>query len=576
VLSRRDGGGPSAVPMSDDRLVGIIPRVRRSLILLALLLLLVSCAGEQKVADTQTTATAPAPDDNTPRDGGTLIRRLDTDVVGLNPVIAASRYDRYVDSYLFTPMVQIDKDLRVSPGLAEEWDISDDGRLYIFKLNPKATFSDGTPVRATDVVFTLRKIADPASEAIQIAGSFEFLDLARTRAVDDHTVEVGFREPLASQLIRFNDVQILPERIYSKGKFRDDYNSTPVGSGPYRLVRRVPNREIVMERRDDYWGPRPHIKTVIFKVINDHATAWSALQRGDIDETLVTSDTWVREQNNPAHKDKINFERFYSLNYNYIAWNNRHPIFKDKRVRRALTMCMPIEAIVKDLYHGTARAMSGHFMPEDWAYNPAVPVVRHDREAAKALLAEAGWKDTNGDGVLDKDGKPFKFALIIMTGNPVTKQLGQLVESELKAIGVDMELQLLDGATAISQLTRGNYEALYGGWDLDPDPDPYALFHSSQIPPRGQNFVFYSNPEADRLIEAGRRELDQSKRKEIYQQLHALLSEDQPYTWMIQSSAKWALTKRVRNAELSRGMGFFLWFPGELGWWLAGDGRTPR
>ena len=504
-----------------------------------------------------------------------MLRRLETDVVGVNPVLASSRYDRYVDAYLFTPLVQVDRDLNTAPGLATEWEISKDGLLYTFKLNENATFSDGSPVRASDVVFTLRKIVDPTAEALQIGGSFEFLDLERTRAVDGHTVEVGFTKPLASQLVRFNDVMIVPERIYSKGNFRDDYNTTAVGSGPYRLVRRVPNREIVMERRDDYWGARPHIKTVIFKVINDHGTAWSALQRGDVDETLITSDTWIREQNNPVHKGKIAFERFYSLNYNYIAWNGRHPLFADRGVRRALTMCMPIEAIVKDLYHGTARAMSGHFLPEDWAYNPEVPVIRHDPEGARRLLAEAGWTDSNADGVLDRNGKPFRFSLIIMTGNPVTKQLGQMVQSELKRVGVDVELELLDGATAISRLLKGNYQALYSGWDLDPDPDPFALFHSSQTPPRGQNFVFYSNPVADRLIEAGRRELDQTKRKEIYHRLHAVLSEDQPYTWMIQSSAKWALNERVRNVQNSRGFGFFLWYPGELDWWLAA-GRGPR
>ena len=545
--------------------------MRRSVSFLAVLLLVVCCSPERKQPDATSTATTATIDDNTPRDGGTLVRRLDTDVVGLNPIIAASRYDRYVDSYLFTPIVHIDKDLRVSPGLADEWEISKDGLLYTFKLNKRATFADGKPVRASDVVFTMRKIADPKSEALQIAGSFEYLDLARTRAVDDHTVEIGFRQPLASQLVRFNDVQVIPEHVYGKGNFREDFNSNAVGSGAYRLVRRVPNREIVMERREDYWGTRPHIKTVIFKVISDHNTAWNAIQRGDIDETLVTSDTWIREQNNPKYKDTINFERFYSLNYNYIAWNNKHPLFTDKRVRRALSMCMPIESIVKDLYHGTARAMSGHFMPEDWAYNPKVPVIRHDPAGAKKLLEEAGWKDSNGDGTVDKGGKPFKFALIIMTGNPVTKQLGQMVQSELKGIGVDVELQLLDGATAISQLLKGNYEALYSGWDLDPDPDPYAIFHSSQFPPRGQNFVYYKNPEADRLIEAGRRELDQAKRKEIYNRLHEVLSEDQPYTWMIQSSAKWALSKRVRGVEASRGFGFFLWYPGEFAWWLADD-----
>ena len=530
--------------------------------------MVVSCGREEKVS--QRSAAAPI-DDGTPRDGGTLYRRLDTDVAGLNPVIAGNRYDRYVEAYLFTPLIALDRNLRPAPALAKDWEVSDDGLLYTFKLNEKATFADGTPVRASDVVFTLLRIIDPASEAIQIASSFEFLDPARTRAVDDHTVQVGFKQALASQLVRFNDVYVLPERIYSKGKFREDFNATAVGSGPYRLVRRVPNKEIVLERREEYWDVKPHIKTVVFKIISDHATAWNAIKKGEIDETLVTSDTWIREQNNPALKKTLGFQRFYSLNYNYIAWNHRNTLFRDKRVRQALAMCMPVEAIVRDLYHGTARAMTGHFTPDEWAYNPQVPVIRYDPDAARARLAEAGWKDQNGDGVLDRGGKPFKFDLIIMTGSPVTKQLGQMVQQELERVGVGVELVLLDGATAIQRLVEGNYEAMYGGWDLDPDPDPYALFHSSQIPPNGRNVVYYANPEADRLLEAGRKELDEGKRKEIYHRLHAVLAEDQPYCWIIQASAKWALSERLRNVQSSRGLGFFGWYPGELDWWLAHD-----
>lgn len=546
----------------------------RRILALAVLLLAVCCHRETPApGQTQTAATIA---DDTPRDGGTLVRRLDTDVVSLNPIIASSRYDRYVGAYLFTPLVQIDKNLDVAPGLAEEWDISKDGLLYTFKLNDKATFSDGTPVRASDVVFTLRKIVDPTAEALQIAGSFEFLDLARTRAVDDHTVEVGFKQPLASQLVRFNDVMVLPEHVYGKGDFRKDFNiDKVVGSGPYRLVKREPGREIVMERRPEYWDERPLIKSVVFKVISDHGTAWNALKRGELDETLVTSDTFMREHNNPALTKTINFQRFYTRNYNAILWNNRNPVFSDKRVRKAMAMCMPVEAIVRDVYHGTARAMTGHFVPEEWAYNPEVPSLRYDPPAARKLLEEAGWMDRNGDGLLEKNGKPFKFDLIILTGNPITRQIGQMVQAELKAIGVGIELSLLDGATGIQRLIAGNYEAIYMGWDLDPDPDPYAMFHSTQTHPRGQNFAFYANPEADRIMEAARRELDQSKRKELYHRLHWILYEDQPYCWLIQASAKWALTKRVRNVETSRGMGFFLWYPGELGWWLA-DAGAPR
>jgi peptide/nickel transport system substrate-binding protein len=534
-----------------------------------LILLCVACGGPEKPA--QTTSAAALPNDDTPRDGGTLNRRLDLDVVTLNPVITTSRYDRFAQQYLFTPLIHIDRDLKPIPGLAESWEISDDGLLYTFKLNPKATFSDGTPVRASDVLFTLKKIVDPAVEAVQIAGSFEHIDLTRTRVVDEHTIEVAFRQPLAAQLLKFNDVLTIPEHVYSKGDFRKDFNDRAVGSGPYTLVRRVPGKEVVVQRRADYWDRKPYIQTVVMKVINDHGTAFNALRLGQIDETMIASDTWVRERNNPALANKIDFQRFYTLNYNYIGWNNRNPLLSDKRVRRALTMCVPIESIINDLYHGTSRAMSGPFTPDEWAYNPNVPAVRYNPEEAKQLFAAAGWKDNDGDGVLDKDGRKFSLTLLTMTGSATARQIGQMVQSELKKAGVALELEVMDGAMAIQRILAGNFEACYLSWDLDPDPDPFILFHSSQFPPRGQNFVFYANPEADRLIEAARREMDQSKRRDLYWRLHEVLVEDQPYTWVVQVSAKWGVNKRVHNVQASRGNGFFNWYPGEFDWWIAAE-----
>lgn len=536
-------------------------------------MLCLACGRTEKAVPPTTSAAAVAPDDDTPRDGGTVIRRLDLDIVTLNPVISTSRYDRYVVNYLFSPLIQIDGDLQPVPGLAESWSVSEDGLLYRFTLNKKATFSDGTRVRASDVLFTLRKIIDPKSEAVQTASSFELMDLNRTRVIDEATIEVGFKQPLAMQLLRFNDVLVLPEHVYGKGDFRRDFNDRAVGSGPYVLTRREAGKEVVLDRRKDYWGARPHIQTVIFRVIIDHGTAFNALKLGQIDETIVASDTWLREHNNPQITKSVDFQRFYTRNFNYVAWNNRHALFRDKQIRRALTTCIPIEAIINQLYHGTARAMSGQFTPDEWAYNPNVPVVRYDLAAAKQMLAAAGWTDHDGDGVLDKDGKPFKFDLLIMSGSATSKQLAQMLQSELKKVGVELEIAMMDGSMAIQRILAGNYEAAYLSWDLDPDPDPYALFHSSQFPPNGQNFVFYSNPEADRLIEAGRVELDPSKRKEIYWRLHDVLSQDQPYSWVVQVSAKWAVNRRVKNVVASRGFGFFLWYPGELGWWIAGDRR---
>lgn len=531
-----------------------------------MLFLCVACGGEKKQV---APASAVAVDDDRPVDGGTLNRRMDIDVVTLNPIVGTNRYDRLVAQYLFTPLIHLDRNLQPIAGLAESWKISDDGLLYTFELNPKATFSDGTPVKASDVVFTLRKVTDPASEALQIAGNFEYLDLAKTRAVDADTVEIAFKQPLAAQLISFNDVLTVPEHIYGKGDFRKSFNEMAVGSGPYRLVRRVAGKEVVVERRGDYWGERPHIQTVVFKLIDSHGVAFNALRRGDIDESMIASDTWVREQKNPDVTKIIDFQRFYTLNYNFVAWNNRHPILGDKRVRRALAMCIPVESVVNDLYHGTARAMSGPFTPDEWAFNPRVPVVRHDVAAAKQLLATAGWIDRDGDGVLDRDGRKFKISILSMTGSATGAQIMQMIQSELRKAGVEVSIEMMDGAAAIQRILAGNIDGAYLSWDLDPDPDQYITFHSSQVPPHGQNFIHYSNPVADQLIEQSRREIDLSKRQELYWKLHEVLADDQPYAWVVQVSLKWGVNKRVRGVTASRGTGYFLWYPGELGWWIA-------
>lgn len=527
-----------------------------------------ACAPREPAPGTATTGTTAAVDE-TPRDGGTLLRSLEADVATLNPVMVTSKYDWYATNYLFSSLIRIDENLLPSPGLAESWEISKDGREYTFKLNPKATFSDGRPVKASDVVFTMRKIVDPQSEASQLAGYFELLDIRRTRVLDDQTVVVAFREALASQLIQFFNVQIIPEHVYGKGDFKSDYTSKAVGSGPYVLVRREAGKEIVLERRKDYWGERPWIQSIILKPIVDEQTRWNAARRGDVDETTISSDIWNRSSKDPQAQRTIDFRRFYTLNYNYIAWNGRDAILSDKIVRRALAMCLDLSSIINNLYYGTARAMTGPFTADEWAFNPSVAAVPFNPQEAKRILASRGWMDSNGDGILDRNGKKLSIDFMVTAGSAAGIPLSQLFQEELKKIGVQLNILPVDPTMMIQRVLGGEYQAAYLAWDLDPDPDCFALFHSSQFPPRGQNFVFYANPEVDRLLDEARRSLDRSRRTELYNRVHEILNAEQPYTWTVQVSVKWAINKRVRGVEVSRGYGLFIWSPGELAWWLA-------
>jgi peptide/nickel transport system substrate-binding protein len=508
-------------------------------------------------------------DESARRVGGTLYRRLDTDISTLNPVLASARYDVLVAPYLFSPLINLDAELRPIAGLAESWDISPDGRQFTFHLDPKARFSDGSPVLAADVVFTLRKIVDPRSEALLVGAYFEQLDLTRTRPVDEYTVTVGFREPLASQLVQFAGVYIIPEHIYAKGDFRTDYQNSATGSGPYTLVRRIPGKEIVLQRRRDYWGLPVYPDMVIFRVISNNPTAWNAARAGQIDETILPSDVWLRERNNPSLKRKLDFVRYYGLAYNFIAWNARDRLFADKRVRHALSMSLDVPSIIQNLYGGTARAMNGHFTPDQWCYNPDVPMIPFDPAGAKQIFTSLGWLDTNGDGILDKDGKPFRFEMLVWAGSTQGMAIAQLYQDSLRQIGVDMQIAVSDFTAGWQRILAGNYQSAYLSWDLDPDPDPFQLFHSTQLPPRGQNVVGYANPRADALMETARRELETDKRADLYKELQAILADDQPYTWVTQPSIKWVVNRRVNGVKLGKGYGLFLWYPGEFDWWLS-------
>jgi peptide/nickel transport system substrate-binding protein len=320
-----------------------------------LLVLLHSACSKERPVQPQANAVE---DENTPADGGTLNRRLQGDINTLNPLLVGSRYEHWIIAYLFTPLLQLDANLQASTvgSVTDKYEMSADGKEYTFHLNPKATFSDGTPVLASDVLFTIVKIVDPKSESAQFAGQFEQFDPARSHADDaNHTVVVVFKEALAPQLAYFTNIHPLPAHVYSKGDFKTAFNMTAVGAGPYRLVRRVPGKEVLLERRADFWGVKPHIQTILFKVIGDDATAWQAVKRGDIDETIISSDMWAMESRRPELQKILDFRRFYLLSYNFIPWNLRDPLLADKRVRHALAMCVDLQSVINNIYLGTAR-----------------------------------------------------------------------------------------------------------------------------------------------------------------------------------------------------------------------------
>jgi peptide/nickel transport system substrate-binding protein len=267
-----------------------------------------------------------------------------------------------------------------------------------------------------------------------------------------------------TQLITFN-IGVLPKHVYEKGDFQK--NTAVIGSGPYVLDRRE-RGTIFLKRNENYWREKPYIDSVVFRVIADDNVAWNALKRGDIHVTRVNNDTWAREKD--AVKDRIDFHNTWLLSWNGVPWNLKDPLFKDASVRRALAMAYDRQSVIDSLYHGQARAISGPFLPDTWAHNPEVHPTEFNPQSAAALLSAAGWKDSDGDGILDRDGKPFRFTLLISAGSKTSTDQAQIYQSFLRSIGVQMEIVTLDASAFFDRILKGNYQAAMLAWSNDPIP----------------------------------------------------------------------------------------------------------
>jgi peptide/nickel transport system substrate-binding protein len=508
-------------------------------------------------------APAPRPVTNAPRDGGRLTRRIENDVKTLNYILHDLEEERQVLAYIYEPLIAFDQNLSPIPCLATKWEISDGGRTFTLHLDPRATFSDRTPVTAADVVFTISRIAVASP---QFGGWFEELDREQTKALDEHTVRVVFKSARVTQLLSFN-VSVVPEHVYGKGDLAKI--AAVVGNGPYVLKRRESGRTVLLERRGDYWREKPHIQEIFFRVVSDDTVAWNSFLRGSLDVGHINNDLWSREKDKPAVREKLAFASAWQLAYNCFAWNVDDPLFNDARVRRALAMLFDRRSVIANLYHGEARPMTGPFTPDQFGFNEEVAPIEFNPPAATALLASAGWRDSDGDGVLDRDGKPFAFTMLIPVGN-VGRDHSQIFQDALRKAGVNMEITTMEGAAFFDRVLKRNFQAAFFAWVLEPDPDRdlYSLFHSSQKAPEGLNVGGYASAEADALIEQGRVEPDRARRADIYHQLHELLARDQPYLWTVQVASKWVVNRRVQNVRVSNGLGLFLWYPGPLAWWL--------
>jgi peptide/nickel transport system substrate-binding protein len=493
----------------------------------------------------------------------TLYRHLIGDPATLDPTTTAEELGSRVEELIFRPLIGIDSQRRFVTALALSWSASSDGLVYDFRLNPKARWEDGSPVTSSDVSFTIERVRDPKVPASNWRAGFE--DVVAVETPDAATVIVRFKRPDSQRLFDFT-IPIVSAAAYARASKKDEMDRQPVGTGPYRLESWITNQTITLRRREDAPASAYPFTKIVFRVISDNAVRFQAGTRGDLDEFYVTRDQVLAAQKSPEFLAKNRLVKAPQFLVVAIVYNCRNPILADARVRRGLTMAWPREDTARRLYPPDgASLVSGPYppgMPENASDVRPPP---YDPEASARLFDEAGLK-MGPDGVRRRGGRRASFEMLYTTASPIYRNLAEILRGAYAKVGVEVVLRQLDWAAYTQRFGEGGFDfATWADTPLPPKEDPRGSYHSSQIPPAGSNTGYYKNPEADRLMDAGAREMDEKKRLEFYHQLHRLMAADPPADFLWDADQYWGISKQLQGVE-TWPSGLFHFLPGPLGW----------
>jgi len=508
-------------------------------------LLLVGCGPKEP----ETGATGPAV-------GGSITLGMIGDPVIFNPILSTGGPAGSIINRTYSGLVRSNENLEMVGDLAEEWAFSDDGLVWTFKLREDVRFHDGEPLTSADVKYTYDAIKDPDYQGIRAT---EFKPVEKIEAPDDYTVVFYLSEPYAPLLTHLS-YGILPKHIFEQTSIKDmkqnEANMNPIGTGPYKFVEWQKDQHIILEANEDYYGEGPYIEQVIFKFYQDEQVMLAALEKGDISYMgSIPPDDIERVRDEYA--DRFEFVEVPYNGYYYIGLKQTHPILKEKNVRKALMYGLNRQGIVDDVLLGYGTVVNSCIPPVSWAYAEGeLEEYPYDPEKAKDLLKEAGWVE-GPDGIRVKDGEKLSFSVLTRTGDKLRESVMMIAQEDWLDIGVEIHPEFIEYAVLLSQyLDVAQFEAYLLGWDLGLDPDFYLFFHSdAAVDEKGQlvgfNDVEFKNERLDELLEAGRRELDQEKRKEIYIEAQKIVNEELPYVFLFTTDNVAAMDNRVKGVVWS-------------------------
>ena len=538
-------------------------------------------------------------------DGGSLITRTQSMPGNLNPVVSSDASVSTIHGLLVDTLAERNlNDLtRYEPLLARSWSVSPDGLEYTIELRRNAMWHayvdpvtkeevDAKPVTSGDFLFYWETIQNQKVPCEYIRTYYE--DMEGVEIIDDYTFTVRWKQPYSMSEAFTLGLQPLPRHYYrpdpswSDDEFAEQFTSSQrnqwlIGTGPYKLTKWDINSEVAFERDENYYGPKPPIMTRSIKLIADNSVSFLEFKRNEIDIYGLQPAQWHEESPEPdfrlvtpdietAHEDSVawdekkkagllpenyQFEKFQynSTSWSYLGYNMQKPIFQDRQVRLALTHLVNRDRILDEVFMGLGKIISGPFIPQSPYYDHSIAPIPFDIARASEILAAAGWEDTDDDGILDKDyddsgkRKPLRFTLMVPSSSTLIRKIAAIVEQDMLKAKIKVDIKPIEWSVYTQLMDEREFDVTCLLWTGGVEGDPYQIWHGSGANRKGSsNYVAYNSPEANRLIEAGRREVNKEKRYEIYHKLHEVIARDQPYTFLVAPTVTIAQSKRFRNA----------------------------
>jgi peptide/nickel transport system substrate-binding protein len=554
------------------------------------LLLFLGCNGGKEAGpgNRQSAQVIGKTDSVKPAIGDWLVIHSSSDPEQLNPITSNDATASDILGYIFETLLLRDpKTLDLKPYVAEERPVlSSDKLTYTFNIRRDVHFQDGHPLTGEDILFSIKAIKCPLVNAPFLRVYFN--SVVDAQLVDPYTVRFVTKEPYFLNESQLGGIPILPRHYYDPndllqkvtvralGKepsqlpepvkrfadnFNKNYNRNPMGSGPFKFGEWKTGRTVELVRDANYWGngktgiDQVYLDRIRYRIVNNPDAALVTLKSGGLDAMDLTPVQYTR--GTASERFKREFEKFeyFAPSYSYIGWNNDHPIFRDKRVRQAMTYLTDRKQIAKTILFGLGEVVDGpiyFFRPE---YDKTLYNYPYDPEKALKLLKEAGWADTDGDGILDKviDGKktPFRFEFKVPSASTTGKSIILVLQEELRKYGIMASVRELDWTIFLDDVKNHKFDAVTLAWSMPAsEPDEYQVWHSSQAANKGSNHISYKNARVDQILEAYRREFEPKKRIELYREFQRILNEDQPYTFLFVRKSVTAVQRRFHGVNI--------------------------